>query len=49
MKEVKFFDPQNPQNACIIDIEHYRIEEIVKLAKYQESIGRGEIKFLNTE
>lgn len=46
---IKFFDPTNPMNACIVDIGSMDSDKINELREVQEFVGRTEMEFLTKE
>jgi|TARA_Y100000034_G_scaffold124409_1_gene172541 hypothetical protein len=47
MKEIRFFDPSDPHNSCILDVERMTIDELVEMFRTQENQGRDEIEYLD--
>lgn len=44
--EIRFFDPANRYNACIVDVSRMNTDQIKKLLVLQKDQGRIEIEFL---
>ena len=46
MFELKFFDKDDPMNACIIDVDNMTTDDIKKILAVQHTLGRNELEFI---
>ncbi len=46
MKDIRIFDPKRPINACIVNVENFKPDQIRKLLDTQRALGRTEFEYL---